>query len=230
LIPLQIFELVEYEIRSIPRSLTITGEFKYNVIVSNEVVDRKMLKRNKKIFDLYTSMTGKETEKIKNPLLKYLVFALIVAGFFGWKFYDTFLTKGKKQAQQKQEQELISKESEVKKDGTRNRDQSYSVDNGNISRFVLSYYVDDRKLKLVDPVTGIIYLAKDFPYKIKYHKNDRSYTITTNLDYRTVAELNRRTEERHQNRYQYKEGTPFRSEPLQSESIEKGQMNMEVYN
>lgn len=64
--------LAEYEVRAIPRTLSIGG-FNYLKKTNKEIIGRTFLRKNKKIFAMYKSMTGTETEKISSPYLKYLV-------------------------------------------------------------------------------------------------------------------------------------------------------------
>ena len=87
LIPKDISQLAEVEIRACPRTLSILGELKYNVKSGYEVIDKKVLKKKKLVFDLYKSMDQKESEKIKNPLMKYVWLALVflVCGLFLFK-------------------------------------------------------------------------------------------------------------------------------------------------
>lgn len=93
LLPYNINELSEREIRAQPRSVSVFGEFKYYVFVSGTSVDRFALKKNKKIFDLYKSMDQKELEKVKNPFIKYLGILLIFMIGAGFLFHHTFIKK-----------------------------------------------------------------------------------------------------------------------------------------
>ena len=70
-IPTDLRVLAEHEIHAVPRMLSIFGEFKYRVISGNQTVDHKMLRKNKAVFRLYKSMDYNESEKIRNPFIKY---------------------------------------------------------------------------------------------------------------------------------------------------------------
>lgn len=85
-----ISDLAEYEIKAVRRLASIFGEFKYSIICGQEILDKKMLKKSKEIFSLYKSMDRLETEKIKNPMIKYLIMAAVVIILGGFLFTHTF--------------------------------------------------------------------------------------------------------------------------------------------
>jgi ssDNA-binding Zn-finger/Zn-ribbon topoisomerase 1 len=67
-----IVNLLEYEIRAVPRSYSIGG-FNYLEKQGYEVFGRKFLRKKKKIFNLYRSQFAAESEKIKRPMTKWFV-------------------------------------------------------------------------------------------------------------------------------------------------------------
>jgi ssDNA-binding Zn-finger/Zn-ribbon topoisomerase 1 len=67
-----IINLIEYEIRAVPRSYSIGG-FNYLEKQGYEVFGRKFLRKKKDIFNLYRSQFAAESEKIKRPMTKYFV-------------------------------------------------------------------------------------------------------------------------------------------------------------
>ena len=73
-----IAELAEYEFRAVKRTLSLVGEMKYNMLIDYEIVGRKAYKKDKKIFELYKSMEIEETEKQKNPMLKYIAVPVVL--------------------------------------------------------------------------------------------------------------------------------------------------------
>jgi len=85
-------DLCEYEMRAARRMTSLRGEFKYKQIVVGEVADTKILKRDKSLFALYTSMSRGENEKIKNPMKKMVLLALGVIALGIGAFYYTFFT------------------------------------------------------------------------------------------------------------------------------------------
>lgn len=93
LLPLQITELTEVEVHAQPRSLRIANEFSYQIISSGEVLDRKILKRNQRIFSYYKSMSKSEAEKTSNPFRKYIILCAVLLVLAAYGFYRTFLIK-----------------------------------------------------------------------------------------------------------------------------------------
>lgn len=73
-----IVNLLEYEIRAVPRSYSIGG-FNYLEKQGYEVFGRKFLRKKKEIFDLYRSQFAAESEKIKRPMTKYFFGVALMA-------------------------------------------------------------------------------------------------------------------------------------------------------
>ena len=75
----EISTMGETEFRAVRRSLSFMGELKYNEMIQGEIISRKVLKPEKKIFNLYKSFTKNETENIKKaPLFKILIGMILV--------------------------------------------------------------------------------------------------------------------------------------------------------
>lgn len=91
LIAENLIRLVEKEFRALPRTVSIDGRFVYNIISNGVKVDRKKLVPSKKIFRLYKSMTGSETEKIHRPLRRLvliMILLFVTAGcLIRWAFW-----------------------------------------------------------------------------------------------------------------------------------------------
>lgn len=85
--------LAEYEIRAVKRSLSLVGELKYNVLSDGVIVDRKIKKISKKVYNCYRSTANAQTKKIINPFRKYLVFLLVLMLAAGWNAKRVFLDK-----------------------------------------------------------------------------------------------------------------------------------------
>lgn len=73
-----IVSLSEIEVRAVKRSLSMMGEFKYNILSDGEIIDRKVLKPSKKIFNIYRSQEALEHKKPKKLVVKYILAPLIL--------------------------------------------------------------------------------------------------------------------------------------------------------
>lgn len=80
-IPRRITDMLELTVYAHPRSSSLLGgkDLKYNIMSGREIVDRKALIKNQRIFDQYKSQHADEKIKSKNPLIKYIVGVAIVA-------------------------------------------------------------------------------------------------------------------------------------------------------
>lgn len=132
--------LAEYEIRAVPRTLSLVGEFKYKYITGHEIIKHQVIKRDKKIFNLYKSMDAKETDKIKNPFLKYAVIILIV---FIASVYGFFHTFGSSSISNEKEKKISTKEIIVEND--------YNVNPVKLIRKRLGYSMVNNKVYVPDP-------------------------------------------------------------------------------
>ena len=84
----QIAVLAEFEYRAVKRTFSLFGEFRYNIKSNGEIFERKTIRQNKRIFDLYRSFNeGGEQTKKRNPLFKVLVFMILFFLFCGWMFF-----------------------------------------------------------------------------------------------------------------------------------------------
>jgi len=78
--------LCEYQVKAVPRTLSLVGEFRYHLCMGFDVLSRVTIKADKKIFALYQStVSGNEvkTNQIR-PIRKYvlLIAAMIVVALF----------------------------------------------------------------------------------------------------------------------------------------------------
>jgi hypothetical protein len=80
-LPKELRVLAEYIIQPVARSKRIFNEFRYNVLVGDDIVSRIVLKMNKDIFRLYTSQLDKEIERPKRFTLKYIIYFVVILGF-----------------------------------------------------------------------------------------------------------------------------------------------------
>ena len=90
LLPRQITALSEITIKALPRSTSLLGgrDLRYNVMLGSgyEVGDKIILPKRQKYFDLYRSQNSSESQKVRNPLIKYGVILGVVALFAFWNF------------------------------------------------------------------------------------------------------------------------------------------------
>lgn len=86
---------------AITRMMSLFGEFSYSIISDKEKVDTKIVRKNKKLFELYKSRERKEITKSKNPFIKYFIISIIVALLSLYFFKTTFLDSGKKKLEEK---------------------------------------------------------------------------------------------------------------------------------
>lgn len=80
-LPPDISCLCEYLIVAAPRTRSVIGEFKYKWLSDGELLKREGFRPDAGIFALYKSMDQKESEKIKNPVMKTAGLAIIAVLF-----------------------------------------------------------------------------------------------------------------------------------------------------
>jgi zona occludens toxin (predicted ATPase) len=88
-LPPDISIMPEFIIHAVPRTRSMTGEFRYKQISEGEVQDRFGIRPDPKIFALYKSSSAKETEKIRNPMMRtigLMVFAVVLLASGSWWF------------------------------------------------------------------------------------------------------------------------------------------------
>lgn len=168
--------LVEYEIRAAKRLTSIMGELRYLVKSDGEIIDRKSIKPLKSVFNLYKSMDGKETEKIKNPLRKIAIALIIAILFCGWIFKNTFFHNG--------EMTLVHDAD------ASTSDQSKSVPDVSVPEsseklkhktVKLSYLMYGSHLMVVCPVENRLIAASMYEYDLDVQKVGRSYHVAAQI-------------------------------------------------
>lgn len=89
-LPKDVTSLVEYVIRALPRSKSVTGrEFRYNHVSGRDILKRDAVLIKKKIFEIYKSASADEVEKVRNPFLIRAIFwflGALVFFYFGWQY------------------------------------------------------------------------------------------------------------------------------------------------
>jgi zona occludens toxin len=157
LLPKEINTLCESEIRAVKRSLSVFGEFKYNVLSNKEIIDRKVLKKNERVFELYKSQQNEESEKIKNPLVKYLV-AILIFGIFSLVMFKNYFLKS---TDNNMVQEAVASQSVP-------RANSKPKSPGPLYKYIpVSHAIANKRLYIFNQDTNELVSARAFPYKIK---------------------------------------------------------------
>lgn len=170
--------LAEYEVRAIPRTLSIGG-FNYLKKSNKEIIGRSFLRKNKKIFALYKSMTVKETEKIRSPYFKYIIpfiFLLILGcyllsqSFFGRAMGINDATAS------------ISSSAVSQKSVSRSHSGKNEVIVDDLYPFVqVSYSRSNSQIFIYDPITKDLCPVSVFPYEIKTVLSGKSIRLYARL-------------------------------------------------
>lgn len=178
LIPKSIRELIEFEVRAVKRSLSVFGELKYNIKSDNEIVDRKLLKKDSKIFNLYKSMDLGESEKLKNPIIKYLIAIVLIMVLSVYLFKNTFFGGVADADQSKKVNRNLNDSKKIEKvivtsETPKEIKDSY-FENYGLDRVKLSYVISLGELYVVNPITRELQHYQDVPFKLtKTYRNDK---------------------------------------------------------
>ena len=88
-LPPDIALLCEYIIVAAPRTRSVLGEFKYKWLSDGELLQREAFRPDSGVFALYKSMDSKESEKIKNPIMRSAGLAIlaVLCVFAGGIYY-----------------------------------------------------------------------------------------------------------------------------------------------
>jgi len=90
-ITISIQSLVEIEYRAVKSTFTIFGGFRYNIKSSGDIFETKSCRKDKRIFDLYTSFQGDDQEQKTNYLKYYVVVGILLFVAAGYYFYTVRL-------------------------------------------------------------------------------------------------------------------------------------------
>jgi len=167
-IAIPINTLVELEYRAVKSTFSVFGEFRYNIKSNGQIFKRKTTKRDKRIFDTYTSFMGDNQETHSNPL-KYIIVFLIVAFIGGvYFFYDMITPSEEEQAKVRNKYQPTSF-SDEKKISTINTELSKPTDLKKIRALeILSkVIVKDQLYAFEDPITKKWIYSYENPYLIK---------------------------------------------------------------
>jgi len=175
--------LVEIETRATKRILSVAGELRYLVKSDGEIIDRKVLRRQKKIYNLYKSMDAKETEKLKNPLLKYAAALLIFFLICGYAFKRTFFSRGSFSVVRGSEAIAAQTSSIARSSKNSDSQSNLNEDPNTKTRVKLNYFIHDNKIYVLSPVDGSIQPVTELIHQgLILKKGLRSYTITALFD------------------------------------------------
>lgn len=190
LLPKDLIQLSEFEIRAVPRSVSF-GNFCYAKKVCNQKINTIMIRRKKSIFALYKSMSQKETEKIKNPFLKWLIILPLLIVFSVFSVIKQFSPE-KVEASQKAESTHVSGGSvsidsrlgdKINKSLYLDHEEKDSVV---YKKVKLSHVIWDlpsgkRKVKLYDPITERLMDIRQYPYKVGFVRFGDQFEFFANI-------------------------------------------------
>lgn len=166
----EIGTLCAKEIRAVTKSLSLTGEMTYKTLISGDQVAIKSIRPDKTIFNLYKSRTHAETEKHKNPMVKYLaIFVLFLIGsIFLFKEVGFSSSKDIKDDSIPNGKEVRYKveDSLTKNDTKKSRKKFDWVRiNGVVT-------LNGQLYSLLDPIDGVMKKKMFYPHKVKCEFND----------------------------------------------------------
>jgi zona occludens toxin (predicted ATPase) len=181
-LPQELQALCELEIYAVRRSLSIAGEFKYNVLSNREIVDHKLLRKKKEIFGLYTSFQNATAEKVVNPFRKYavalLIFIAVVFIFFKRIIYAKFYT-------QKPEQKKHEKTTDISK----HISHDIIPDDKYITIPIRNYIrVSGKVVKVYSPFNRCFISPADFPYPLYATENRVFFQIKKSVYDRVMSQ------------------------------------------
>lgn len=175
--------LFETEIEAKPRTMSITGEFRYNEYSSGVKVNQLPIicKPKKNIFSCYKSMAHQETVKPKKPLVKLAVFIVVmIIGTLGCYGLVTSslgsgvlpdedsIAKVKAMTDSKNKKASITDQTSTLSSGSPLGSSFLQNDKeeGQWVRLDFMIYDNDTKCKILNPVTNSIQSMKEFPFHI----------------------------------------------------------------
>lgn len=161
--------LFEAEVQAKPRTMSMTGEMRYNELVEGMKVNQvPIVKRPKKsVFSSYKSMHQKEVVKTKKPLLRLVAFVLIVAvaAYFVLQYAKAELGPD----------EAIA--AEAVKDSPVQTGEVEKVPLKEVSPVItgkwhpVSYIASGSGFLLLNPIDQSVVKLREFPYKLRRSGN-----------------------------------------------------------
>lgn len=83
----QVGLLSEFEYRAVSKTLSLTGEMKYNVLQNGEHAAKKVIRPKKELFKLYTSAVAHNQKVKKSRAIFYIPVFVVLFLFAGYIFY-----------------------------------------------------------------------------------------------------------------------------------------------
>lgn len=172
-VPRRITHLVEIMLYALPRSSSLFGgkDLKYNVISGREIVDKKTLIKQKKIFAHYKSQDKKEVEKVKNPMMKYIVVMLVALVLVGFKFAsfigdkkDVHKGEGSSSGSAIASTDIPQDKISTRANGKSGRQPAHDPGPDTRKRVKLSSVKDHRGLQLI--IGDMMIPKRDFPHPV----------------------------------------------------------------
>lgn len=180
--------LAEYEIRAVPRTLSIGG-FNYLKKSNREIIGRSFLRKDKKIFKMYTSMTGSETEKISSPYLKYLIPIVFLFGFGFYGLKNSFLGRSMGWSETKTANASTAvpvppfpkKQTSLTQIASDSVKKSLPVVHEQNPFVQVSHVRVNSQIHIFNPETNNLVPASVFPYEVKAIDNGKSLCLYARL-------------------------------------------------
>ena len=169
--------LAEYEVRAIPRTLSIGG-FNYLKKSNKEIIGRSFLSKNKKIFAMYKSMTGNETEKIRTPYLKYIIPFVLLLLLGSYLLSKSFFGR----AMGLSDATASSSGPVTQKSVSRSSAEKNEVIVDDLHPFVqVSYSRNNSQVFVYDPISKDLCPVSVFPYELKAVASGKSIRLYARL-------------------------------------------------
>lgn len=149
--------LEEKRIEAVRRSFSLLGEFQYIVYAGNQAVDTKIIKKDKKIFQLYQSRERNEIQKIKNPIKKYILLSLLLFIVCVFIFKKVFLSQGQEMVEQTKKAKLTTQQTQQLMQSTNNQN---TIQSGTTILYELSIICitdnNKKKYSYVDHLSNLV--------------------------------------------------------------------------
>lgn len=165
--------LCETEIRAVKRTLAIAGEFKYNVLSDGIIIDRKICKPKKYIFALYRSSSGKESKKIKNPVIKILVVVTVMCAVSFWCLKNRLWAHVQEKPTEQIRSDIISKghnQTEIVETKKLN-----PIDDYRWYRLQGTAFINGQLTHILDPETNLLIHPSESRFRLKITPKHKVY-------------------------------------------------------
>jgi len=165
-----IVDLAEIETRAVKRTLSLAGELKYNVMSDKEIIDRKIIRPKKEIYDLYKSQHQIEHKKPKKLFVKYIavpIALLFVTGYILKKRFDYITTPAHAT---EMSEEMMKSDGSYKPTSTQIPDVIISKNVWITLRGVIR--INDRVAYVIHPFTGELVKPKQVGYDLRLSGRD----------------------------------------------------------